>query len=176
MNPICTPNDSHAFLEALGSPGPVAGRAKELDLYGRFVGSWTMDTLEHLEDGTSRRWDGEIHFAWVLGGHAIQDLWIRPRRPATPVMYGTTLRIFDPLIEGWRITWADPMNDDFGRQVGRDHDGDIVQIGEDSRGLRTRWRFTEITDRSFYWLGEERVSKTDTWRRTWEHKATREPS
>ena len=31
------------------------------------------------------------------------------------------------------------------RQIGRAEGKDIVQLGDDSRGLNTRWRFTEIT-------------------------------
>ena len=161
------------FLAALGSEGPPAGRAKEMDLYGRFVGSWETDTIHHLDEGGSERWTGEIHFGWVLEGRAIQDVWIRPRRPAPSAMYGTTLRIFDPGIGGWQIIWADPLNQDYSRQIGRAEGEDIVQIGEDSRGLKTRWRFTEITADSFHWIGEERASEGEPWRITYEHFARR---
>jgi len=99
-----------------------------------------MDTVRHLDDGTIQKWTGEIPFGWVLEGRAIQDIWIRPRRPAPSAMYGTTLRIFDPRIGGWHIIWADPLNQDYSRQIGRAEGKDIVQIGDDSRGLKTRWR------------------------------------
>jgi hypothetical protein len=142
-----------------------------MDLYGWLIGSWEMDTVHRAGDGTIQKSTGEIHFGWVLEGRAIQDVWIRPRRPAPPTMYGTTLRIFDPGIGGWRIIWADPLNQDYSRQIGRAEGKDIVQIGEDSRGLKTRWRFTEITDKSFHWIGEERSSDSDPWQATYEHFA-----
>ena len=99
-------------------------------LYGWLIGSWEMDTLRHLDDGTIQKWSGECHFGWVLEGRAIQDIWIRPRRPAPSTMYGTTLRIFDPGIGAWHIIWNDPLNQDYSRQIGRAEGKDIVQIGD----------------------------------------------
>jgi hypothetical protein len=157
------------FLTALSSEGPPADRAKDMDLYGWLIGSWDMDTVHYLGDGTMQKSNGECHFGWVLGGRAIQDIWIRPKRPAPSTMYGTTLRIFDPGIGGWHIIWNDPLNHDSSRQIGRPEGNDIVQIGDDSRGLTIRWRFTEITDNSFHWIGEERSSESDPWRITYEH-------
>jgi hypothetical protein len=161
------------FLTALGSEGPPADRAKDMDLYGRLIGSWEMDTVRHLDDGTIQKWTGEIQFGWVLEGRAIQDVWIRPRRPAPSTMYGTTLRIFDPGIDGWHIIWIDPLNQDYSRQIGRAVGKDIVQIGVDSSGLQTRWHFTEIAANSFHWIGEERTSESGSWRITYEHFARR---
>lgn len=161
------------FLTALGSEAPPADRKKDMDLYGWLIGSWEMDTIHHLDDGTVQKSTGEIHFGWVLEGRAIQDIWIRPKRPAPSTMYGTTLRIFDPTIGGWHIIWSDPLNQDYSRQIGRAEGRDIVQIGDDSRGLQTRWRFTEITTDSFHWIGEERSSEGDPWQITYEHFASR---
>ena len=161
------------FLAALGSEAPPAERANDMGLYGWLIGSWEMDTIRHLDGGGIEESTGEIHFGWVLEGRAIQDLWIRPRRPAPSTMYGTTLRVFDPGIDGWHIIWSDPLNQDYSRQVGRAEGSDIVQVGEDSRGLKTRWRFTEITGDSFHWIGEERASEADPWRVTYEHFARR---
>ena len=119
------------FLIALASEGPPADRAKDMDLYGWLVSSWEMDTIRNVDDGTIQNWTGECHFGWVLEGRAIQDIWIRPRRPAPSTMYGTTLRVFDPGISGWHIFWADPLNQDYSRQIGRAEGKDIVQTGED---------------------------------------------
>jgi hypothetical protein len=50
-----------------------------MDLYGWLIGSWEMDTIHHLDDGTTQGSTGEIRFGRVLEGHAIQDIWIMPR-------------------------------------------------------------------------------------------------
>ena len=44
-------------------------------------------------------------------------------------MYVTTLRVWDPTIEAWRITWTDPAGDHHEQQIGRREGKDIVQIG-----------------------------------------------
>ncbi len=168
MKPTMTP-----FLNALSSESPSAELAKDMELYSWLIGSWDLDTVHTLEDGTVEKSTGEVHFGWVLEGRAIQDVWIRPKRPAPSTMYGTTWRIYDPGTKDWHIIWADPLNQDYSRQIGRAQGGDIVQIGEDSRGLKARWRFTEITADSFHWIGEERSSDDEPWRATYEHYARR---
>lgn len=148
------------FLAAVACEAPPTDRAKELDLYGWLIGSWEMETIRYLDDGTTQGSTGEIHFGWALEGRAIQDIRIRPKRPAPSTMDGTTLRIFDPGIGGRHIIWSDPLNQDYSRQIGRAESKGIVQIGDDLRGLKARWRFTEITADSFHWIGEERSSNS----------------
>ena len=156
----------------------AAGRSPDIpdsaDAYGWLVGSWELEVLTFwATDVSSQGLTAEAHFGWALEGRAIQDVWIRPKRPAPSTMYGTTLRIFDPEIGGWHIIWNDPLNQDHSRQIGRAEGKDIVQLGNDSRGLKTRWRFTEITANSFHWIGEERSSESDPWQITYEHLARR---
>ena len=90
------------------------------------VGDWEMDTVYHLPDGTTRKGQGEIHFGWALQGRAIQDVWRIPGRnpdgpddPSKSLMYGTTLRIYDPGIDAWHIIWSDPVKQYYSRQIGR---------------------------------------------------------
>ena len=84
--------------------------------------------------------NGEIHFGWVLQGRAIQDVWRVPgRKPPAPtirrsLMYGTTLRIYDPGIDAWHIIWSDPVKQYYSRQIGRAEGDDIVQEGADADG------------------------------------------
>src|SRR5258707_3050400 len=104
-----------SFLEALGADGPSADRAGKMDLYGRFVGSWDLDVSQFSDDGTERRRTGEWHFGWALEGRAVQDVWIVPPRgelrrgdaAANVNSYGTTLRVYDPDIDAWRIQWTE---------------------------------------------------------------------
>src|SRR5262249_8970085 len=67
------------MLAALGADGPAAGFESELALFGQFVGSWELDRTEYTVDGrVASVHRGEWHFGWVLGGRAIQDVWICP--------------------------------------------------------------------------------------------------
>lgn len=161
-------SDHPGFLPALCAEGPAPDRAEQLGLYGRLVGSWQMQTSVFSADGTKRTGRGEIHFAWVLQGRALQDVWILP-----DVFYGTTLRIYDPSLDAWHILWSDPLKQYYLRQIGRARGVDIVQEGTDTTGAPVRWTFTDITPNSFRWLGERSDDGGKTYRLQVEFLATR---
>jgi hypothetical protein len=170
------------FAKFLHANGPNAEHARALQLYGQFVGDWAADIIAHGPDGASHRATGEIHFGWVLEGRAVQDVWIIPRpagAPAFPIAgnwYGTTLRVYDPTIDAWRIYWIDPGRSAFRRQIGRQHGENIVQEGTTDAGDFTRWSFSDITADSFHWRGEAKPSAATQWRLVVEVKAKRRQS
>jgi hypothetical protein len=161
------------FRSVLHAPAPDPERAEALQLYGRFVGDWDAEIVAHGGDGVSHRSAGEIHFGWVLEGRAIQDVWMIPRladrkgAPGFPIAgnwYGTTIRVYDPTIQVWRIYWIDPATNSFRQQIGRAHGQDIVQEGTTESGALSRWSFTKITANSFHWLGETKPAGVSDWR------------
>ncbi len=149
---------SPSFVATLHTDRPARDRADKMALYGRLIGRWEMDAALHRDDGSTHKGRGEIHFGWVLEGRAIQDVWILPG-----VFYGTTLRIYDPGLDAWRIHWSDPLRQYHSRQIGRARGRDIVQEGVDDAGVKTRWSFTEITSGSFRWRGEHSRDGGKTW-------------
>jgi hypothetical protein len=170
----------HAMLEALGAGQPQPALAPKLQLYGRFVGSWVLDIDHHPLNGPHRQAEGEWHFGWVLDGRAVQDVWIYPARhvcagkPPEPWhMYGSTFRWYDPLIDAWHITYFEPTRPFAVRQVGRAVGADIVQIGDDASGVMRRWRFVDIAERSFRWIGDVSWDKGATWTLEMEMRARR---
>jgi len=170
-----------AFLDALGADGPAADRAGKMDLYGRFVGSWDLDVRQFAEDGGERRRPGEWHFGWALEGRAVQDVWIVPPRgvrhgdAADNVnSYGTTLRVYDPYIDAWRIQWTDPVTRNFLQMIGRADGADIVQLATRPDGRLMRWSFRDITPDSFLWHGEISTNEGATWRINTEFTARRQ--
>jgi hypothetical protein len=166
--------DARTFMTVLHADAPAADRAGKLALYGQFVGDWEAEVITHAPDGVRHQGHGEIHFGWVLEGRAIQDVWMIPRlqdrRPGAPIMpiagnwYGTTLRVYDPVLDGWRIFWIDPATNFFCQQMGNAVGSDIVQEATMESGSRSRWRFTKITARSFHWLGEQSTDDGGSWR------------
>ena len=157
-----------AMLDALQASGPNPALAEKLSLYGRFVGSWRVDIDYTPLEGAGHHDEAEWHFGWVLDGRAIQDVWIFPARakrqkPEPWHFYGSTVRWYDPQIDAWHITYFEPTRPFVQRQLGRAVGPDIVQLGEDANGVQRRWRFTEITDRSFHWIGEVSWDKGASW-------------
>jgi hypothetical protein len=150
------------------------------DLYGWLVGSWALDVRRYAGvDTAGRGLRGELHAARVLEGRGIQDTWIMPPRgqrtgfDPTQDMYGTTLRTWDASIEAWRIAWSNPARNHYEQQIGRRRGDDIVQLGHRANGVATRWTFTEITPRSFRWLGDALAPDGTTWLREAEFVVSR---
>jgi hypothetical protein len=165
-----TAASSPGFVEALHSTAPAADRADQLGLYGFLIGDWEFEATYRPGDGTTRRTAGEIHAGWVLGGRALQDVWIVPARrlPRPPApqfgdFHGTTLRVYDPGLDAWHILWSDPWRQTYMRQLARPHGKDIVQDGQAPDGALHRWSFTEITPDSFRWTGERSADAGATW-------------
>jgi hypothetical protein len=151
------------------------------DAYGWLVGSWELDILHYRAiDLRSQHIKGEAHFAWALEGRAIQDVWTMPNADSRNTnsdrannMYGTTLRVWDPAIQAWRIRWINPVSGHEERQTGRKIGEDIVQIGARLDGTLTRWRFTEITPDSFHWIGEALADDGNSWKLEGEFRGRR---
>jgi hypothetical protein len=139
------------FLSTLHADDPYAPLADKLNLYGRFVGDWTMRATLFPEPGKKLEAEGEIHFGWILEGRAVQDVWILPG-----FFHGTTLRVYDPAINAWHILWTEPFKQYYPSMIGRAEGADIVQEGKDMGGREIRWCFREITAGSFRWTGEKR--------------------
>jgi hypothetical protein len=150
-----------SFLQIL----PALDRSPEIpaadDFYGWLMGSWELDLTAYDDDGNITGSTGEAHVAWVLEGRAVQDVFINPRRsergPQSPKFanwYGTTIRVYDPSIRAWRVSWFNPHDGFRAELIGRRDGKDIVQEGQFPDGTPIRWTFSEITKDSYRWRGE----------------------
>jgi len=154
------------LVGALHAAGPCRPLSEKLDLFGQFVGAWDLEWYGKNRDGHDMVVPGELHFGWVLGGRAVQDVWKVPIDPAdAPGMrgfHGTTIRFCDPEIDAWRSTWLDPLNCSVRRFIGRPVDGGIVLNGVDGDPLE-RWSFRDITAETFRWTGKLSRDGGRTW-------------
>src|SRR5258707_10816888 len=114
-------------LELLAADGPFADYANQLMLYGQFVGSWEVHSINFHADGTRTERQGEWHFAWILGGRGVLDVLFARGVPAH--QYGTTVRCYDSTIDAWRVTWMAPGGGEFVNLIGRQIGDRIVQEG-----------------------------------------------
>jgi hypothetical protein len=159
------------FHNALAAATRSPEIPESADAYGWLVGDWELDVLRYwATDVSARRIKGEVHAGWVLQGLAVQDVWIMPRRADRTTnldkklnMYGTTLRVWDATTRAWHITWRNPAGDHHEEQIGRRIGDDIVQLGTRSDGTATRWRLTDVTARSFHWIGEALHPDSTAW-------------
>ena len=158
----------HAALAA-GNRSPDV--PETMDLYGWLVGSWELNVVAYDDTGDVIRSSGEVHAAWVLEGRAVQDVFINPSRtergPRSPKFanwFGTTIRIYDPSIQAWRINWFNPHDGIRAELIGRRRGDSIVQEGTFPDGTPIRWTFSEIYDDAFRWQGERLEPDGKTWR------------
>jgi hypothetical protein len=169
------------FFSLLAAESRSSEIPEEHDVYGWLVGSWDLEVIHYRAvDVRPKEITGEVHFGWVLEGRAIQDVWIMPRVADRGTesdrlnnMFGTTLRIWDASIQGWRIRWFNPVTGHEERQTGRRISDEIVQTGARPDGTATRWRFTEMTRDSFRWIGEALEPDGKTWKLEGEFRARR---
>jgi hypothetical protein len=157
------------FFEVLGAAAPHESLGAEAETYGRVIGSWQGELIDHFSSKTATRRSVEAHFSWVLEGRAVQDVWITPARAertaeqAVPLdWYGCTLRIYDPKTRLWRVTWSDPVGQQHIQLEGRRQGQDIVQLGLRA-GRPIRWVFSEIQPQSFRWQGHSLKDDGVTW-------------
>ena len=136
----------------------------ELQQYGRFVGSWDVES--------SLAGPGEWHFEWILGGLAIQDVIFPAGAP--PAEHGVTVRSYDARAGVWHLFYTCPAEAEHVLMTGRAHGDRLVQDGArlDRPGHRVRWSFWEIRADSFRWTGESSVDGSP-WRLTHEMRARR---
>lgn len=169
-----------AFPTALAAAGRSREIPEAVDAYGWLAGSWELDVLRYRVDVTALGLKGEAHFAWVLEGRAVQDVWIMPRRSErsdaldkTTNMYGTTLRVWDASIQAWHVAWINPVTGQRDELIGRWIGREVVQVGSHGDGTPIRWIFSEITPDSFRWTGEALESDGKTWKLEGEFRARR---
>jgi len=152
-------------IDGLLADGPSAEMKEHLMLFGQFVGDWDILEDRYLQpDGTWVKSRGELHWGWILGGRAVQDVWMTiDEKTQRPIPDGTTVRFYDPKIEAWRSIWISPTQRAVKTFVARKIGDEIVLEGLNPEGYPVKWIFSEITPTSFRWHAEETHDNGKTW-------------
>jgi hypothetical protein len=162
-------------IKGLGAEGPDSNLKDRLMLFGQFVGDWDIAEARYLQgDRTWVEMKGEVHFGWILGGTAIQDVWMGCREGSQKmVLFGTTVRFYDAKIDAWRSTWLSPLKRLVQTFIARKVRDEIVLELQNTNAYPEKWIFSEITSKSFRWHSEETHDKGKTWLLTEEMRIRR---
>lgn len=156
------------FLHSLVAEGPAKIIPPEDDWYGRFVGAWDFEWVDHKDTPEERHVRGEWHCSWIIGGQAIQDVFICPslaeRRKMTypDAAYGTTIRVYNSKRRVWDILYAQfdyPTH--FEGTLAKN--GDIVHTLLNCKEYSLVWRFSDIKRDSFHWSNNLSMDGGKTW-------------
>jgi hypothetical protein len=152
-------------IKGLAADGPDPNLKEKLHLFGQFVGDWQIVLARYTQaDGTEVRMHGEVYFGWILDGTAIQDVWMGCREGSQKlILFGTTIRFYDPKIDAWRSTWLSPLKGLVQTFIGRQVNDEIVLEEKTAEGHPEKWIFSQITPRSFRWHSEETHDGGKTW-------------
>ena len=159
----------------MGADGPDPSLRDKLMLFGQFVGDWEIYEARFRQPGgTWVKMRGEVHFGWILGGRAVQDVWMGSKEGSKEVILaGTTIRFYDPKIDAWHSTWISPFKEFVKLFIARKVNDDIVLEGKTTKGYQEKWIFSEITPNSFRWHSEETHDSGKTWELTEEMRIRR---
>jgi len=98
-----------AMVSVLSSSGPHPSLGDQAGVWDRFVGTWDCEYTFFLKDGNVRHSRGELEFGWVMGGRAIQDIWMTyPTEAGKEHGIDTSLRFFDPKSKMWQFVFISP--------------------------------------------------------------------
>lgn len=97
------------MFAALRADGRELSLASELSLFGQFVGAWDLE-IDFWPRGESA-WstDGVWLFDWILDGRGIQDVILHTSARGQ-VGRGTTVRLYDPVAQLWRMAFFGPIS------------------------------------------------------------------
>ena len=152
-------------LHGLGAAGPYPPLKNRLKLFGQFVGDWDIVSVKSPNpSGVAFKAGGEVHFAWILDGRAIQDVWMtydEELKKTIPV--GTTIRVYNPGSGAWKSTWISVIRHTVQTFIAHQFREDVIMEGITEAAKPERWIFSEIRPDSFTCLSEESSDDCESW-------------
>jgi hypothetical protein len=159
------------MLTVLRAAGPQPSLASDMSLFGQFVGAWDLEIDFWPRNQPSWSTDGVWLFDWILDGRGIQDV-ILHSTATRQIGGGTTIRLYDPIEQLWRMAFFGPISRTYVMLTGR-RDGNSILVEGAEREDILRWSFNDITPDSFLWRGHISDNGGATWHYEQEMRATR---
>lgn len=165
VNSVKDYKEAATYIANLNAEGPNPALKEKLMLFGQFVGDWDITECRFLKsDGTWGITKGELHWGWILGGTAVQDVWIGVAGESHgSTDMGTTVRFYDPVIDAWHSIWISPSQNTVKRFIGRKIGDEIVLSTKTDEGKLENWTFYDIGENEFKWKSEVSSDNGKTW-------------
>jgi len=155
---------SSPALKGLTANGPLPALAHKMMLFAPFVGDWEVDATVHRPNGSTLKGTGEWHWGWILGGRALQDVYIlRSAATKEVIVTGAAIRFPEAGSNRWRMVYAGPMSDAVYTFTARQIGDEIVMEGTENDGSPMRWIISQVTPQSFRWRAVVSPDSGKTW-------------
>jgi hypothetical protein len=121
---------------------PAAGSKAEAPqnaLFDQLVGTWDVRYEFTDKNGKLRSNRGQVHYSWILGGKALQEIWTSDSESKDLLPFGTTIDFYDLKRQRWTAVWIYPAEGMAMIMTGGDVKGSFVLTGHDQSGALQRW-------------------------------------
>jgi hypothetical protein len=161
---------------ALPARGPHPSLAEQARVFSRFVGTWEVEYMDVMKDGTQLHRTGLFIVGWIMYGRAIQDLWIVDPSPGhTEREIYADVRYFDPKTLTWPSVFFDPEHASMARfsggAVGVDR---VVFQSSEIDNKQTRWSFEDTGPNTLVFCDETSSDDGRTWKLRGEYHMRRQ--
>jgi hypothetical protein len=166
------------MIRTLAADHPHPSLKEQSRVFDHFVGTWNAHYTHFAVDGAvSEQYTGRVIFGWILGGRALQDIWVGdPVGERSEPSMGTSVRFFDSSAGKWQVIFIAPEHNAVVTVQGGLVGDRIVLEGGSPDGHLRRWSFNDIRDDSFVWRGERSDDGGATWWRNAEYQMHRDRS
>jgi hypothetical protein len=79
-------------------------------LFDQLVGTWDVRYEFTDKNGKLRSNLGQVHYSWVLGGKALQEIWTSDSESKDLLPFGTTINFYDLKRQRWTAVWIYPAD------------------------------------------------------------------
>jgi hypothetical protein len=160
-----TAESASDLAAALPARGPHPSLGEQEGGFGRFVGTWQVEYMDVMKDGTQLHRTGLFIVGWIMYGRAIQDLWIVDPSPghAEREVYAD-VRYFDPKSLTWPSVFFDPEHASMAKFSGGAVSGDrVVFQSSEIDNKQARWSFENIGPNTLVFRDETSSDDGRTW-------------
>ncbi|MGO2660370.1 hypothetical protein [Mycetocola reblochoni] len=142
------------LLGVLSADGPSSRYPHRIATFGRLVGRWAVTSTRREREGAD--WE-DVVFTWTVGyildGRGVQDVAVvdDDAVPGGVRTVSTTVRVYDPLLGAWRVSYLEPERGEYAQLIASAHRDGIRQDGTRSDDKLIRWNFSGITGERYLW-------------------------
>lgn len=151
------------FAETLVASKEADFISEEHNLFKPLIGDWDFVMSYHPGTPKERKVEGEWFFSWVLGGMAVQDVFVCPRRSTLITerdkctVYGSVIRVYNQIKNNWDV-FSTCNGASLIMEANKVGDS-IVMDSISASKYKVKRIFSDITENSFNW--QIAISKDD---------------